>query len=602
VFFRVLFLLLFCATAAAAPVKTEHVDAELLTERSATAPGKTLTVALRLRMIPHWHTYWRNPGDSGQPTAIDWKLPAGYAAGPIQWPAPSRLPARHLLNFGYENEVLLLTDIAVPAGASGAASIAARATWLVCNEEHCIPEEGEFALVLPVGEGMPTADTPAIAGVRARLPRPAGPEWRFGAKRDEQGVALSIDPPPRNAVFFPFDEGKIQNGGAQAYAGGTLQIPKATQPVGAFRRVTGVLVADSRALEIDAPIALAPSASGVASLAIAVAFAFAGGLILNLMPCVLPVLAIKILGFTGDRSSLRAQGVLYGLGVVTAFVAFAGILIALQTSGSALGWGFQLQSPVFVALLSALFLALALNLCGIFEFSFSLTAGKAKSRRLDAFLTGLLAVAVASPCTAPFMGAALGYALAGGPLEALSVFAALGLGMAAPYVALSWHPDWLKWLPRPGAWMLTFKRVLSVPLFATVVWLAWVLALQSGVLTPHSDWERYSSAKMQRYELQDKTVFVDFTAAWCVTCQVNKQLVLRQPDIVKALENSAMALLQADWTRQDPEITQALAALGRKGVPVYAIYRPGRDPELLPEILTRDIVLAALGSPKESAK
>jgi thiol:disulfide interchange protein DsbD len=372
--------------------------------------------------------------------------------------------------------------------------------------------------------------------------------------------------------------------------------------VGAFRRVTGVLVADSRALEIDAPIALAPSASGVASLAIAVAFAFAGGLILNLMPCVLPVLAIKILGFTGDRSSLRAQGVLYGLGVVTAFVAFAGILIALQTSGSALGWGFQLQSPVFVALLAALFLALALNLCGIFEFSFSLTAGKAKSRRLDAFLTGLLAVAVASPCTAPFMGAALGYALAGGPLEALSVFAALGLGMAAPYVALSWHPDWLKWLPRPGAWMLTFKRVLSVPLFATVVWLAWVLALQSGVLTPHSDWERYSSAKMQRYEQQDKTVFVDFTAAWCVTCQVNKQLVLRQPDIVKALENSAMALLQADWTRQDPEITQALAALGRKGVPVYAIYRPGRDPELLPEILTRDIVLAALGSPKESTK
>jgi thiol:disulfide interchange protein DsbD len=609
VLFRCLFLSLFAATTAfAAAVKTEHVEAELVAERSAAKPGEVLTVALRLKIVPEWHTYWRNPGDSGEPTALEWRLPAGWSAGEIQWPAPRRLPAGPLLNFGYENEVLHLVDIAVPASAKGSATLRARATWLVCNPVHCIPEEGELSLELPVGPGEPAAWAGAIARTRAALPVKAQ-GMQFSAARSDAGVNLRIDPPPAAAVYFPFEQGKIHNAGVQRLEGGVLAIPGALQPVGAFTRVSGLLVTDRQALEIDVPVALAPSASGVASLALAAAFAFIGGLILNLMPCVLPVLSIKILGFAahgGDRGRLRAHGLLYGAGVVASFLAFAGVLAMLQAAGSELGWGFQLQSPVFVALLALLFLVLALNLAGAFELSFVLPSAvqglRPKSEKLDAFLTGVLAVAVASPCTAPFMGAALGYALAGGPVEAIAVFGALGIGMALPYVALAWNPGWLRRLPKPGAWMTTLKRVLAVPLFATVIWLGWILALQSGLLQAASDWERFSPEKLQAYEKQGKTVFVDYTAAWCVTCQVNKQLVLQQADVERGMRASGAVLLRADWTRRDPEITRALAALGRNGVPVYAIYRPGSEPQLLPEILTRDTVLAALGTSKEISR
>jgi len=315
------------------------------------------------------------------------------------------------------------------------------------------------------------------------------------------------------------------------------------------------------------------------------------------MPCVLPVLSIKMLGFashSNDRATMRAHGLLYGAGVLASFLAFAGVLAALQAAGSELGWGFQLQSPVFVALLALLFLVLALNLAGAFEISFVLPAAvqslRPKSEKLDAFLTGVLAVAVASPCTAPFMGAALGYALAGGPVEAIAVFGALGVGMALPYVALAWNPGWLEWLPKPGAWMTTFKRVLAVPLFATVIWLGWILALQSGLLSAASDWERFSPDKLQAYEKQGKTVFVDYTAAWCVTCQVNKQLVLQQPDVERGMRASGAVLLRADWTRRDPEITRFLTAHGAAGVPLYVWYAPGKDGEVLPQVLTPDLL------------
>ncbi len=597
--FRFIFLSLLLSTAAAAPVKTEHVEAELVAERTAAEPGTTLSVALRLKIVPHWHTYWRNPGDSGQPTSLEWKLPAGWTAGAIQWPAPRRLPAGPLMNFGYEKEVLHLVDIAVPPNAAGVATIAARATWLVCNPEHCIPEVGDVALELTLGKGGPSAAAPAIARTRDALPV-VGYGLRFAAIRDEAGVALEIIPPPSGATYFPFEQGKIHNAGAQAWDGKNLRIPKALQPVGAFNRVHGLLVAEGqpRAIEIDVPVVSA--AGSLSSLALAALFAFAGGLILNLMPCVLPVLSIKILGFAGhaggDRASLRAHGMLYALGVVASFLFLAALLELLKAVGSEIGWGFQLQSPVFVALLFALFLALALNLSGFVEFSFAVSSDlTSKNSHIDAFLTGVLAVVVASPCTAPFMGAALGYALTGAPGEALLVFAILGAGMALPYLVLAWNPGWLRWLPQPGAWMIRLKQVLALPLYATVLWLGWVLALQSGLLSSASDWEKFSAEKIQQYEKQGKSVFVDYTAAWCVTCQVNKQLVLTQPDVERALRASGMVLLRADWTRRDEEISRSLATLGRKGVPVYAIYRPGVEPELLPEILTRDTVFAALG-------
>jgi thiol:disulfide interchange protein DsbD len=612
--FRFIFLLLLQTPAAAAPVQTEQVEAQLVAERTAAEPGKTLTVALRLKIVPHWHTYWRNPGDSGEPTALQWRLPAGWSAGAIQWPAPRRLPAGPLMNFGYEDEVLHLVDIAVPPNAagvpahvSGTARLAAHATWLVCNPERCIPEEGDVVLEIPVGAGGASPHANAIARTRAALPvRAQG--LRFAATRTGTGVALEIDPAPRAATYFPFAQGKIHNAGAQAWDGKVLAIPKALQPVGAFNRVAGLLVTDREALEIDVPVtgALSGAPAALTSLALAALFAFVGGLILNLMPCVLPVLSIKILGFAqqgaSERVAMRMHGVLYALGVVLAFLLFAALLVLLQSLGQEIGWGFQLQSPVFIALLTLLFLILALNLSGVFEFGTLGYLPRVKNPDAEAFLTGVLAVAVASPCTAPFMGAALGYALAGGPADALAVFASLGVGMALPYVVLAWNPQWLRWLPKPGAWMVRFKQMLAIPLYATVLWLGWVLALQSGLLAGASDWEKFSLEKIQQYEKQGKSVFVDYTAAWCVTCQVNKQLVLTRPEVEQALKDSGMVLLRADWTRRDDEITRALAALGRKGVPVYAIYRPGQDPELLPEILTRDTVLAALGTSKESPK
>ena len=407
--------------------------------------------------------------------------------------------------------------------------------------------------------------------------------------------------------FFPYEEGKVHHAGAQRLSreGGLLRlaIPVSQQPVGEFTRVAGILSSPGQPpVEIDVAVAPGAPAPSIGLLA-ALAFAFAGGLILNLMPCVLPVLSIKVLGFAGTThpAAMRTHGLLYGAGVVVSFLALAGLLIALQAGGKAIGWGFQLQSPVFVAALALLFLALALNLSGAFEFRSLLPAGLANAAasnpHADAFLTGVLAVLVASPCTAPFMGAALGYALTESAAVSLSVFAALGVGMAVPYVLLAFRPQWLKHLPKPGPWMQRLKRWLAVPLYATVVWLAWVFSIQVGLAGTQAGtdaWAPYSEARLAELVAQGKPVFVDFTAAWCVTCQVNKQLVLSRPETERAFARKGVVLLRADWTRQDPEITRALAALGRNGVPVYALYRQGREPKLLPEILTPEALRNAL--------
>ncbi len=600
------YLLLFLSALAveAAPVRTAEVEAELVSAPA--APGKPLTVALRLKAAPGWHTYWRNPGDSGQPTVIGWKLPAGYSAGPIQWPVPEKLPIGPLANYGYEGEVLLLTEIAVPEGAKAPAKITAHAKWLVCNPERCIPQEADLAL-------DPAAPdwSRQIGHARDGLPEAAS-GWTLKASGASGGVGLEMVPPKdfqaKTLQYFPYDEGVVQHAAAQPLerspGGLRLFITGAAQPVGEFSRVRGLLVADGvYGFEVDVPVVrvAAPSLGLVAALL----FAFAGGLILNLMPCVLPVLSIKVLGLanTKDARAMRKHGLVYGAGVVVSFLALAALLLALKGAGAAVGWGFQLQSPVFVALLGLLFLALALNLSGAFEFRSlipsRLAGATAANPHADAFLTGVLAVLVASPCTAPFMGAALGYALTESAAAALSVFAALGLGMAVPYVLLAFQPRWLRHLPKPGPWMTRLKRWLAVPLYATVIWLAWVFSIQVGLAgtQPAKDaWQPFSEARVAELLAQGKPVFVDFTAAWCVTCQVNKQLVLSRPETERAFAERGVTLLRADWTRQDTEITRALAALGRNGVPVYVLHRPGREARLLPEILTRENLLAALSN------
>jgi thiol:disulfide interchange protein/DsbC/DsbD-like thiol-disulfide interchange protein len=691
--------------ATAAPVRTPHVEAELVAGATALVPGTELPVALRLKMEPGWHTYWRNPGDSGLPTTLAWTLPAGIEASPIEWPAPQLQPAGPLANFGYEGEVLLLATLRPAAGlaAGGALELKARADWLVCKE-ICIPEGVDLVLPLPVAAAA--APDPRWAGplaaARAALPQPLSGGWQAKAKGEGERIVLTLEPPagaadPGKLQFFPYAEATIEPSLAQMLArdGGAhvLTLPVASNLAGAPARITGVLTATqgfgaaAKAVVIDVPLAgsvvagtkpatagppalnlSAPAATPAAdrlTLAVAVLFAFAGGIILNLMPCVFPVLSIKVLGFAehhDTRPTLRREAFAYAGGVVLTFVALGLGLAALRATGEQLGWGFQLQSPAVVTALAILFFVLALNLSGVFEFGGLVPSRAAtwssRNRALDAFGSGVLAVVVASPCTAPFMGAALGYAFTGGAAVMLVVFVVLGLGMALPYVLLAWFPGWRRRLPKPGPWLARFKELLAFPLYGTVVWLAWVLgsqrdndavlrllvvllgtgfvlwawrivrtggarpwAIAAGVVLAATvaaawplfapdrdaaappkaaaaggDWIDFAPAKVAELTGAGRPVFVDFTAAWCVTCQVNKRLVLNTADVRDAFARRNVALVRADWTRRDEAITRALAALGRNGVPVYVLYRPGKEPLLLPEVLRKDVVLDALAT------
>ncbi len=693
--------------AVAAPVRTPHVEAELVAATTALVPGTQATIALRLRMEPHWHVYWRNPGDSGLPTTIAWTLPPGVVAGPIQWPAPQALPAGPLVNYGYEGEVLHLVDLTVAPSILVGASVdlKARVDWLVCKET-CIPEGVDLVLTMPVATTA-AADSrwnAAIAATRSALPRPLT-GWQASAQGRGATIALRLVPPPDAADpgavrFFPIAERQIEPSGAQLATreGGALilTLPVANDLDAPMPRLAGVITAQKSwgsgvgAASIDVALTgsvaagpkpalvagpklnLAPPvpATGGLTLWLALLSALLGGVLLNLMPCVFPVLSIKVLGFAThhDRpSTLRREALAYSAGVVLTFVTLGLALFALRAAGEQLGWGFQLQSPAVVTALALLFFVLALNLSGVFEFGQFAPSGvagwTARNRALDAFASGILAVIVASPCTAPFMGAALGFALAGSAWVTLVVFVALGVGMAIPYMLLAWFPAWRRRLPRSGPWLARFKQVLAFPLYATVIWLAWVLGAQadndavarlllcllgvgfalwawrivrgggarrwglagivalvlaivvawplfgseiegrsrgaggSGASTAtDGDWLPFSPARVVELTGAGRTVFVDFTAAWCVTCQVNKRLVLNDGEVRDAFARKNVALVRADWTRRDPVISQVLTALGRTGVPVYVLYRPGKEPLLLPEVLQRKTVLDALAA------
>ncbi|MDQ2962223.1 MAG: thioredoxin family protein [Pseudomonadota bacterium] len=685
--------------AVAAPVRTAHVEAELVPAATALTPGTSLTVALRLKMDKGWHTYWQNPGESGLPTTLAWKLPAGLTAGPIQWPPPRALPVGPLINYGYEGEVLLLTDIAATSALSSAApaTLRARADWLVCKE-ICIPEGADLALTLPVSP-QSSSDPQwgdAIARARASVPRPlAG--WTVAASGQGSRVEVALTPgadrgDPGEIRFFPFAEGKIEPSAPQTLVreGATLRLtlPVASQRVGDFTRVAGVLIASKgfgaqSAASIDVPLAgsivagprpnaaTAPFASDGGtdiSLGVALAFALAGGLLLNLMPCVFPVLSLKVLGFAAHRANSRAMrvhGLAFAAGVIGSFWLRAGLLLALRAAGAQLGWGFQLQSPAVVVGLAVLFFVLALNLSGVFEIGqflpSSLSTWNARNTYVNDALSGVLAVVVASPCSAPFMGAAIGYALMQSAPFTVAVFTALGFGMALPYLLLAFFPGWRNKLPAPGPWMLRLKEVLAFPLYATVIWLAWVLgaeldndavarlalmlllialslwawqtmrnggarawgsvalaglvaAIVAGapvvgaavtgsepVVKPlaadKGPWQDYAPERVRQLTDAGRVVFVDFTAAWCVTCQVNKRLVLNTEAVQQAFAQNNVALVRADWTRRDATIGRALAALGRSGVPVYVLYRPGREPLILPEVLQKRTIIDALANP-----
>jgi thiol:disulfide interchange protein/DsbC/DsbD-like thiol-disulfide interchange protein len=669
------------------PVRAQHLTVELLPLEGSIQPGGSAVIGLHFTLDKGWHVYWVNAGDSGEPPSIKWTLPPGITAGAMQFPAPRRLPLGPLMDFGYEDEVLfpLTLSAASTLKAPSTAQLAAKVNWLVCREV-CIPGKADMALPLQVASQQGPGDPGRQAlfdRFRDRLPRPLPPSAQavFGATPTGFDLALTGHP-TANAVFFPLDQSQIANAAPQpvrAVDGGIeISLKRDENFRTKLAQLNGVLLlGDGTAYEIHAPPgplpAAAASAGGFVALLRAASLAFLGGMILNLMPCVFPVLFIKGLSLVETsrhhHMRIRAHGLVYALGILVSFWAVVALLLGLKAGGRQLGWGFQFQSPGFVAVMALLLFFLGLSLAGMFEIGLTVTsAGSGMAARhgyAGSFFTGVLAVVVATPCTAPFMGAAIGFALAQSAATAFAVFTALALGLAAPYLLLTLYPVWMRHLPRPGAWMEVLKQATAVPIFATVIWLVWLFASSAGfdalsallaaflllaiagwilgrwparrvpsafatavvvlaVATPlytlwkfpasdsdparaaagsnHEGWQPYSRAAIEQYRAQGRPVFVDFTARWCLSCQVNERAVLNRPDVRRRLRDSGIVLVRADWTRHDADIAGALSELGRSGVPTYVFYLPQQPPLILSELLTPGIVFGALDQIQDHVK
>lgn len=674
---------------ASAQAPQKYVSIDVIADKRTVVPGQSVWVALRQKIAPGWHTYWKNPGDSGEPTKITWKLPNGFSASDIRWPIPEAIPVGGLLNHGYSDDVLLLSEIQVPTTAAGSVTLTADATWLVCKE-ICIPEEGSASVDLAVGAVADASQhTMALAQAVSRLPKSSPWTATFATTADKLFLTVEkagLDPTRIASVrFFPNAWGHIAYAAPQPVAWNngtpTLELTRGDLKDKAVGEIGGLLVIDEKldgagvrhGFEVQATAA-SPSSAGVLGLSArgedggtglglgqALIFAFLGGLILNLMPCVFPVLSLKALSLVtygeAHRSERRKQGLAYFAGVMTSFAVGAAVLLGLRAAGETLGWGFQFQSPVFVLGMAALFFALGLSLSGVFLIGTSVTNMGAGLARRDgtsgSFFTGVLASLAATPCTAPFMGAALGFALTQPVFDAVAVMLALGAGFAVPLVALSYSDALARRLPKPGAWMETLKQVLAFPLYATVGWLVWVLSIQSGssgvlaavvvllavafvawllgqpsraslvakfasivllvaaafgsyrlLETPSSDAaatttqadkisEPYTPVRLAELRAAGTPVFVNLTAAWCITCKVNEHVALSSDAFKRALKDKGIAYLKGDWTSKDPEITALLQSFGRAGVPLYLFYSGTKDaaPDVLPQILTSSAVL-----------
>jgi thiol:disulfide interchange protein/DsbC/DsbD-like thiol-disulfide interchange protein len=719
------------------PVKAQHMTAELVSLGPAVAPGGTQEVGLLLTIEESWHVYWINAGDSGEPPHIAWTLPPGITAGPMQFPIPERLPLGPLMDFGYDDIVAFpVTVSAAPNLKSGPVHLDAKVDWLVCSSV-CIPGKAHLGIDLTVQPGAPRIDQEPRVGALGEamnlIPGPLPPGGKFTVEGDAQGFTLTLTDgkSQTNAEFYPFPADKgpdgaeptdlIANAAKQMVDplsdGVRLRVQRSPDLAALPTTLHGVMrLSDAVAYDVTAPVvpgtAPAPmpgisnsgagsaassnagvstaaagsvgqaaSASGVTALG-AIGLAFVGGIILNLMPCVFPVLFLKGLALVQssgqERGHLRRHGLVYTLGILVSFWAIVAVLLIVRAGGSHAGWGFQLQSPVFLTFLASAIFFFALSLAGLFDIGLSLTSvgGELAQKQgyAGSFFTGVLATVVATPCTAPLMGAAIGFALAQPVGITFAVFTALALGLAAPYLLLSFQPAWTRILPRPGAWMEIFKQLTAAIFFATVIWLAWVygqlfgaesgvdqlawllacflmLAVAGWVLgkwparwpstiaavalialglsiplsqekaaraatisaatsasasgvpgaTANSNdadlvWTPYSETALDAAHASGRPVFIDFTAAWCLSCKFNERAVLKSGDVESALRTHNVTLLKADWTNEDPEITKKLASVNRAGVPTYVIYPAAASAvaDVLPELLTKDLVLKAI--------
>jgi thiol:disulfide interchange protein DsbD len=674
------------------PVQSTHATVELISAVKTVSPGVPVSIGIRFDLEPQWHIYWLNAGDSGTPPTVEWNLPEGTRIDSIRWPVPERIDVPPLTSFGYKDTVTLLTTIIPPSDWDEESfEISARIDFLICKE-ICLPAEASVSLSLPVTGDSPVphpAHSSLLTRTESQIPLDSL-EWQVSAYADSV-LQLRFTPPdwypgrPDSLLFFPLTSQLIENSAKQAtgFRESTfvLEIPLSGSLAALPDSVKGVVVhptgwrgpGSETGLYISTAIQPTPADVNQTdfNLVLALVFGFVGGVILNLMPCVLPVLSIKVLGFVqqarDEHASPWRHGVFFTLGVLVSFWVLAGILIALRTSGQQLGWGFQLQSPSFLVLLASILFLFGLNLFGVFEVGTSLTGVGGQSNQtgdvLGAFVSGVTATVVATPCTAPFMGTALGFAITQPIIVSFSVFTALGLGMAFPYVILSSFPALLRFLPKPGRWMESFKQLLGFLLMATVVWLLWVLGLQKGVesvvvmllafvilsaaawvlgrwgqlstsgrirvvasgvavvmmifaigislrtvlnqplraatATKHPagiEWQSFDPDRLAELRTAGEPVFIDFTAAWCLSCQVNERVALNSNTVIKRFNELGIHALKADWTHRDESITKALATYGRNSVPLYVLYGPTPDaePVILPEILTPKIVLEAL--------
>ncbi len=677
-----------------------HVTAEIVSETESVQAGGKTTIGIHFQIEKGWHLYWKNPGDSGDPPRVSWQLPKGVEAGKILWPVPTRISVGKLANFGYGGDLLLMVPLSVSRNGAtirhSKLDLHARVKWLVCRD-ICIPGHADLTLSLPV---LPKAKRekprPSVASglfeeARRNLPIALPKAWEVLAEANSSEFLIKVraagEPLSLDSYFFPDIPDQIENGILQRVSGGSdqplqIRIKKSdqfNQSDQSSGRLRGLLKVGLHAYEVDLPVS--QTLSELQGLELqktgsllyqnifllqALVMAFLGGLILNLMPCVFPVLFIKALSLVnqvseGDKRAIKIHSLFYTFGIIFSFWLFAGLIFLFQAGGSRLGWGFQLQSPTFVSLLASVLFVFALNLFGVFEMGTSLMGFGSQLTEnkgyFGSFMTGVLATVVATPCTAPFMGTALGFALSQPSLLVIgTVFTALALGLAAPYCALSLIPNLGKLLPKPGRWMETFRHLMAFPILGTVIWLYWILGIEAGpgcqlrlliaililscaawaygrwksfitktivlilvavavygqifefnrnrwVLTQSTFWQTFSRERVKSLVAQGKPVFIDFTAAWCITCKVNERIAFTD-SVMETMTRKGIVAMKGDWTNSDPEITLTLEEFGRNGVPLYVLYtgKKGRPPIILPQILTPGTVLNAIEQLKSESK